>query len=455
MFRTLITVTLFVAVTAGVAPAQNARVDAMAGYDLMDDHTNILANPVFVNDHSNSVQITYDGDVGPVIAVVGLKNMRFGLSYTGDNVLDDDVYAHYLTTVLGAANNLGFINAGNVDPIPNILFGMDLNALKIGARLYYERTSRKNSVQDNQGGNFDETTINERYGTMGFVAGAGLDLNSLMLSVKAGMGVPFLNASYENSITGANPERVTASVNKGIHLEIGGEGRLAMRAADVIVGADLEMTSFKGEWEFTPRVGDVVRHDGFRSTTLSLIDLYGGAEKFIDDQNLLLGVKLSATMVSETDKPNDVTYAERTNTTRDMSYGIRSGLEKTWTELRWLDAVRGRVGLSYETTMAIVRANGSAGPDEYDSRLKHAPDRGGFGLNVGFGIKKNVSQFDVLISPDALLSAIRTVSGQAGGEDFARVTFTMDFGSALSSGGSNWSSGGSSTDKKPSTGSSW
>ncbi|KMQ51439.1 hypothetical protein CHISP_1686 [Chitinispirillum alkaliphilum] len=437
MYRKLIATVMSVAVLAGISNAQNARVDAMGGYSLMEDHARILYNPVYTNNFSNTVQLTYDrgsatdSRVGPLFAIKSFGFLNFGLSYTGDRILGEHVYDHFINDVLGSASNLGNLEVAHIDPIPNILFGMDLNFLQIGARAYYERASLKYYERDQVGTDVTEINLKEKFVNMGIVGGMRLDLHPLVVTAKLGMGVPGLNASYEMQ-TSAGTHRVSASTSQGINLELGGEARISVAQTDLIGGLDMSTTGYSGKWEETPVGGPTTVHDNFNSYSITSTYVYGGAERNLAAHNMLLGAVLYAGMTSTTSEPDEVTYQNTKNTIRELSYGVNAGLEKTWDDLNRLDAIIGRMGLRTRTSMTVDRDKGESGADSYEDRYSSPASRTGFDLSLGLGVRKNMMQFDAVISPFALQNPFKLALGQLPSNDFAKFTMTLDFGATRS-----------------------
>ncbi|MDG5816111.1 hypothetical protein QA601_13540 [Chitinispirillales bacterium ANBcel5] len=426
MGRKLIAVVFSVALFAMSVSAQNARVDAMSGFNQMQDHARIMVNPANMNLFGNSIQTTYDGTAQLIAIKSFTPTLNFGILYDAQLLHDDALYNHFVNNTVTerpmflGSDDFGFDFDGDfdfdgmevendIDPIPQILVGIDLGHLKVGANLYYERAFYKYYI-DNDGDDLEETG---RFRNIGFLAGALLDLNTLIIQPRLGMGFPSVYSSLADDAD-------VFSKESGFHFEVGSEALMPLGATDISAGFDFNRVVFQGKRE--TRTGENSTTTSFENTeVLASVGFFAAMQHTFVDRNMLLGAKLLGNLNTYRNLPEGSDGTDRIN--RNFEYGIRTGLEKTWDDLKRLDAFIARGGLSFIADYDIARSEGS----NVKSRERFPTDRTGFQMDLGLGIKKGVFSMDIHFSPDFILNAPKILSSYDS-DDLFKFTATLDFG---------------------------
>lgn len=417
--------------TASMLFAQNARIDALGSCSIIPDISRVLTKPSEMNLYKDNIQASYGGAVYPVIGIKSIGDMAsIGLDYTQSNVLDNLDPTIY-TTLLGFVNPvIALGNAYNfttVDPIPHLLFGLDFDAVKLGFDLFYERAFYRYDITAETAAP-STTTINAkgRFSHMGFLAGVSLDPDILPLTVTFGLSLPRIVGDYTEDVTGAagtveghikTKSTIAANADAEVTLPLGG--------LDMTAGATFDLLAF-GRME-TQVVDPSVPIDQTDETGDHLssiyISIYDGIQKELAD-NLLLVSQFSGGLLIDKTEPEDVTDIDPIIKDNYLVYSLNSGVEKTWDNLKRLDALQGRAGLSYLGMINIYHEKGDDAGNSVDSRERFPTLRSGFSPSLGLGLNKGIVQLDININPTNLIAPYK-------------ATLTLDFGKSSGSSSSS------------------
>ncbi len=416
---------------AGGLWAQNARVDAMGGVlPVIDDMIDIADNPAYANNYEEALQATISPGVGPLVGVKEASDMMCaGLYYDANRVLDDDVYTYLLNTVLtGGGSSITSPVAADVDPIPHVLLGLDLDAAKFGLDLFWERAFYRSKVEDEAAGVTTTTEMSGTFSHLGFVAGMLLDSDLIPMAATLAFGLPRMSGNF----SGATEQ--DAKTENGLSLDASYEVFPELLYLDWTAGIAAGMLMYQGSFE---SAGTSTKYSAHRVIST---ELYGGFEKQLDPGVLLAtyGYLSFANDLTEPDNITAATYnADGGNNTsiNTVGWGISAGLEKTWDDLKRFDEVQGRCGLTYAAVDTIERNDGAAGGNSYESREKRPTARGGFNATLGGGFGKGMFQFDLQLSPTALVNTFKLINGTSTTNDMVKVTATFDFNKLGGGGG--------------------
>jgi hypothetical protein len=313
----------------------------------------------------------------------------------------------------------------DVDPIPHLLFGMDLNVAKLGFDVYFERafyTAREIEIDD---GAETKASIKGWFMNPGLLA----SLNMEKLRFALGASVPIARHSVVAESDAGTAEE-TAKSHRTVAATASGEFNADAAGLLWTAGLSFNMSMFTGEHETNPITGASVTTE-YPSNLIIAPVVYAGFTKTLDEYGVLLALCGSASYKIDRTKPVDVTVtpAGLISTDDSLLLTANAGLEKTWDELKRLDAIYTRAGLTWLTGIGISRQNGEAANDEYHSRERTPAYHNAIRFPLGIGIRKSIFTLDVQIDPGCLINSFKLVNGQNVGTDFVRATLTADFGS--------------------------
>jgi|GEM_PF-4625906 len=413
-----------VAGSAAMVFAQNARLEGMGSTTIaVDDITDVIGFPAYLLDYPDAIQATYNGAVGPIIGIKQLnKTMSGGVLYDQNRVLDDDAYTFLVDNLVDAlANTEPDLDQDDVDPIPHLLFGLDMGAAKLGVDVFCERAWYTRSVRDKSGATETTTKIKGRFLNPGLLASLHLEA----LRIAAGASVPIAKMYYEQE-TSAGTVKETAQSKGAVAADVAAELDLDLFDLDWTVGVSGDFTTYSGKYELKPVTGSSTTTT-YQRYLLFMPAIYGGLSNMLDEYGVLLAATGRVAYKIDRMKPDNVSYTNRIERDDFVYFYLNTGLEKTWDDLNRLDAIYTRAGITYNASISIDRRDGESGADEYHSRTRGATTRS-VSLPLGLGVAKNVFTLDVQMNPVVLINMFKLVNGQIGGTDFVRATMTVDFG---------------------------
>jgi hypothetical protein len=428
MSRRFTGVACVVLLVAACVCGQNARLDALSGSPMFDDITNVLYSPAYMTLYGDQIEATYDNAAPSTVSpVIGLKSLgdvvSAGVTYDEARVLDNanaGCYAALMTFVQAAGPVVN-----NVDPLPHLVVGMDFDAVKLALDLYMERAYFKGESTVNNGVNETVTTLKGSFTNMGLLLGFALDPETFPLAVAFGIGLPNISAENTVSVDGA-PAAVdnSAEKDKGLFMDGNVEVGLDLLDLDWLIGLDFELLTYKGRW--TDNIAGVATI-GPQQTDMGL-QLYIGAKKSFEGTGLDLAISENTVYTSSKTTP-DVEASGNIITTNTLGFGFIGAAEKTWSELKRLDAIIGRCALTYGIADVINHADGAdpASTAFTEARTRNQTTRTGFGATVGLGVRKGILACDVEVDAAQLLDVISWGTGNAGGNDLVSVTLGLDF----------------------------
>lgn len=417
MGRRVALVLATVTMAAAVAVGQNARMDALNNFFLVDDMSTILVNPADMNDYKDAVQATYDGTtIDPAIGIKGIGDVfSLGLTYNPP--------------------------AQVVDPVPHLLLGMGLDPFGIGLELYYERdlgdTYEKNVTPAAPGGT-QEVTTETSDAIAGAVLGFNLNPDIIDLALIAGFRMPFSSQHTETFVSGVSK---TIDETKAV----GTFGLSANAEVTFDMGIDwttgLEFDAFLyGKSEVHDRDEDLVANtvtDTTYETGSDDLDMiagvYTGLVKDLEDYGILVGGMVRGLWLMTRTTPLDAytlaNYDPGSEWTNSLFLSCQGMVEKEWSSLKRLDAIQGRCGVGYWMLQMFDHEQGDTTgySHEYREKVFLLRNPNGVDFTLGLGITKGILQFDVDVDVDAVVNALKWVNGNSAADDLASATLTLDF----------------------------
>lgn len=408
MFKKLFTIIAVTALFFSVS-AQNARVDAMGGCDIIDDIIGILGNPADMNDFGDQIQVTGSPTAfGPAIGIKSLgRNFNIGAMAnmtpgSGSSVLQGEFYssaeaAHEANLLLPAPVDL----PSSFPTYPHVLFGLNFGNFALGIDAFLEIAKYK-SVDDLGG---DETERSASISNFGAIVSANIELGNLTISPLFGIGAPKATGTNEALATTSDVE-----TEKNLLISVGSELGLEIRDLNIFGGFFYRLEKYRFE------IGGT---DGDENKE-SFIDAYIGM--FTEILNGLL-VVTQYNLGIGLDKAIDA----NDNLTRltDLSHNFRFGFERPISGVWIFDDLVPRAGLRYSIN-DLGRYHTEDENADTTSDINNPNTSTQVQLTTGIGVTKGIAAIDLAVvigSWDGVLTGPSVISG----------TLTLDFGKRGSS----------------------
>lgn len=441
MFKKLFTAIAIISLTFS-ALAQNARIDAMGGCNIVDDITRVLNLPAYMNDFTDQIQGTAaSSSFGPSIGIKSFGNMlNVGIMaipvdyYKYENLYDvinpntgeiitvvDIEEGGSRSTVLRSnfyndAKDafefepvIGDDLPSSFPPIPHLIFGLDFNDLAFGLDFFLELTRHKSVRKTTD----DEITNKQRISNIGAILSANIELENLTISPLVGAGFPRVYGLNEvkgpvNSKTEVESKR-GSFVTGGI--EIGFEGRSLLWTAGGFYTN--ETYQFK-----TTNIGKLDEYSNH------FIDMYIG---FVTEilGNLLLVTQYNFSVLIANQEDNTSGGFDYSNNVTTHTFGV--GLERPIEGFWIFDNIIPRTGMSFQMSDSTMKRENSTGPKD-ETTTRPSAWTTDVVLTVGVGITKGIATLDFHVNYGYWL-------GLVSGPDLFKATLTLDFGKTTSSPG--------------------
>ncbi|MBD3316542.1 MAG: hypothetical protein GF344_12205 [Chitinivibrionales bacterium] len=408
--------------TVATVLAQNARMNALSNSPMLDDMSTILQNPADIFDYPDAVQVSYSGMGTTADPVIGVKSLG-------------DLFAVGVTHT-----DVGMVTT---DPVPHLLFGVNPgDFLALGLELYFEREITDTTVESTIPGMESNTTIRtevkDRKEQFGFTAAAKLMLGEMPLDLGFGMALPVEKYEGTREETGEPTYDTLIRTVEQAQIYGGAEIGIPLMTFDWISGASFERGSWGRErYEISGRdttggvAADTSYTIGTKSRTLS-VGAYTGISTLIEERNILLTGSVTGNLWSNKETPDHIglfNYDPGVTTVNQWTLSFVGALEKTWDNLKRLDRIHGRAGLSYIVSVTYRHEEGDTAAYSHIEEVKAPADRNGVDLTLGLGASKGIATLDLEIAPMRLSNPFKLVNGQASpGQDLAQLTLTLDFG---------------------------
>lgn len=416
MFKKLFTVIAVIALSFSVS-AQNARVDAMGGCDIIDDIIGILGNPADMNDFGDQIQVTGSpGGFGPAIGIKSfgrnfnlgaMANMPIGVN---SSVLRSDFYQDAENEIENNADPLiGAIELPSSFPTyPHLLFGADFDPVSIGLDLFIE-ANRYKDVTEPGADKVESTASISNFGTK---LSANVELGNFVISPLFGIGFPRTKAEIVSEGTNVADTTITFESEEKLFLNFGSELGLEVRGFNFIGGFFYTLESY----QFNDRNTLQDKNKGsFIDAYLGLIAEVLNGMLFVTQYNLGIGI----------DQVTQITTDDHIVKSSDLSHDFRFGFERPISGVWIFDDLVPRAGIQYTIADTNRLKNESDDGDSittenlanYSTQVQ---------LTTGIGITKGIAAVDVAVvigSWDGVLTGPSVISG----------TLTLDFGKKSSS----------------------
>jgi len=421
-------VVLTVVLAVSAVRGQNARLNAMSGFNLFGDVSDILFNPAYMSDYKNVLQGTYDGPtltteggLGPVIGVKSLGDvLSVGFTYNPNPL--------YTTQA-----------------VPHPIIGVGMDKWSLALELAYERDWQNTEEEDTDilnptvtGVTTTENIASYLTATLGF----GLSIDPVALAVAFYAGLPYdKDCTYTETRSAGNPTTSTEATvkNSGV-IDLGGyvEGAFGVGDFDVTAGFTADLSLY-GKSEVTVHNVPAPPTPNFDTTyeigsdnVYSMLTLYGGAVKTFEQAGIKVGAMADIGWMRDKETVLNVdtlNYATTEQWMNSLGLFARLAIEKEWTSLKRLDAIAARTGMAYGIYDIIDHTEGAFNGGNYVYREKFAAVRyqDGFQWDLGMGVKKGILAFDVDISPTAIIDFLKYSTGNYTAQDLASLTLTLDF----------------------------
>lgn len=403
MFKKLFTIIAVIGLFFSVS-AQNARIDALGGCNIVDDITRVLRLPAYVNDFGDQIQVTGSPTAfGPAIGIKSLgRNFNIGAMAnmtpgSGSSVLRGEFYssaeaAHEANLLLPTPVDL----PPSFPTYPHLLFGLNFGSFALGIDAFLEIAKYK-SVDDLDG---DETERSASISDFGAIVSANIELGNLTISPLFGIGAPKATGTNEALATTSDVE-----TDKNLLISVGSELGLEIRDLNIFGGFFYRLEKYR--FEIGGTNGDENKE--------SFIDAYIGM--FTEILNGLLVVtqyNFGLGLDKAIDADDDVTSLT------DLSHNFRFGLERPVSGVWIFDDLVPRAGLQYSIN-DLDREHTEDENAGTTSDINNPNTSTQVQLTTGIGVTKGIAAVDLAVligSWDGVLTGPTVMSG----------TLTLDFG---------------------------
>jgi hypothetical protein len=414
----LITVAVFATGSFAQAYPSNARIDALGGAFIVTDPSGILAYAAQMNNYADNAQVTFNTPIwgvkslGKVVNLGVVLNRPLMLSFPSDS---GSFYGAARANLGAPISATGGNALGNGQNIPHVLFGLNLEAVKLGFDLFYEYSNYKQHIDDNPtAGNHVVTDVSGNIHNVGGIASAILDINGMSLQVKGGIGLPGTRGKREIETTPAGGTSVTvtteSSSESALFGVLGAELGLKVKEFNVTLGGEFVGSHFQMK-----NAAGVVQNNYFYRN----LDLYAGFTTDVGKNGMAV-LMYDFGFNSNGNEPDSLAYTPRKYYTNFIYNVIYAGYEHTWTKAWHFDTFKARAGLNYAIYSQIDHVKGEGTGGEYDSRTKHETVYDQVDPRLGIGITKSVFALDLGVNPTVW-------AGLISGPSVAKVTLSLDF----------------------------
>jgi hypothetical protein len=429
MNRRILAVTCILTLGISAGFAQNARLNSMRGFTLFGDVSDVLYNPAFMTQYTDLIQATYQGTdpnaqgIGPVIGIKSVGDvLALGLTYEP-------------TTTA-------------VEQVPHFLVGIGTDMFSVGADLFFGREI-SSDVQENADTAGTNIIENERTNMrLGGEFGLTLDLDAAALAVAVGLQIPY-EKTYSLTDPLGDPIDETERTTTSLFLDGYAEAVLHMDEIALTIGVTGQMDNYgrpetyhkewraadAAIWDTTYEAGNFVKDIG--------LGFYVGMVKSFEQSGLDFGGQLSGRWLMHKEEPEEMglgNYNPGATSNNLLALGINGAVEKEWSELKRLDAIFARSGLSYGVGFGLNKEEGDTAAWSHTRDVNTASTRvpsNGFGWSIGMGILKGVFAADVDVAPVAIINAFKLANGNSSVQDLVSLTLTLDFKNLKGSGSSS------------------
>lgn len=369
----------------------NARMSALGGTYIMDDMTDLLRYPAYMNSYKNNLQATFNSPIMGVLSVGDM--MSIGVVANKNFVLDNSADGFYTTG--NAFIVRAPLTAMTTQKVPHLLLGFDLEAVSLGFDLFYEYASShyKSELKAPPG---TTTEISSASRNPGVIASAIFGSEDLPIAAKAGVSFPSVAGTSDDGTT-----KTELKSDKGLFFEAGVEATLPVADFALTVGTDLNFESYAFA------VGDA---DPATIYGKSRLAFFAGLEG-----EVLTTAKWGALATVYRSNTKTTTAADTAGSPL-LIFALSGGIENAWTNVWKFDECFARGGLTFSTATPGSSSDNTTTITKTSNQTTYAPVT----PTVGAGVKKGAFQLDITINPTAWSGL---VSGPAVGVVTGTVTF--------------------------------
>ncbi len=387
------------------ASAQNARIDAMGGCDIIDDITGTIGNPADMNDYGDQLQGTADAtDFGAVLGIKGVGDMmNIGFMANQGAVLRGGFYSAAETILEQSILDTNDLLPSSFPVYPHILFGLDLDAVSLGLDMYYKATRYKYSDEDGA----DVVSREAKISHFGFNVSANLGVGDMAISPLFGIGFPKVKGLHEDK---ANDFEAEVTSLAGVRLQIGTELGYNPGKTDIIGGFFFTIESFQFDFDDNTTVTKMNENkDFFMDIYLGLMTKVLNGLFLVSQYNLTIGI----------DKEIQVSNNDWEVKYNRFTHDFRLGLERPVSGVWIFDELIPRGGLTYQIYHGTYKSSNTDEDTLVTSNGANSTSQ--FMVTTGIGLTKGIAAVDVAIS-------IGAWDGVLTGPSVIEGTLTLDFG---------------------------
>jgi len=397
----------------------NARIASLGGTYIVDDMSDLLRYPGYIDAYKNAAQVTF---VSPIIGIAGIGDMVSLGVVANRGLLLTDFYARGLAELSGFTSEPGYnynlyggpFTAGAAGDltrpqnIPHFLLGLNLGAVSLGFDLFMEMSSYSVSVTDRPVAPGVERNVKLRASILNPGAIIGLNLNSdvVTLAFKLGGGFPSIHGKYEE--TGQPDLEVTSE--KNYYVVGGAELGIPLPGAKFKAGAQLHLERYQFS-DQTNTLSDVF--------TYYQIPVFAGFTKDLGN-DMSVSAMYTIALAENIDAPETDGYFAQIGNQVNLFHVISACAEKKWQSVWIFDAVAARAGILYPIANTIIHSNGEDADGSFSSREKLTTTYANVAPTVGLGANRGPFSLDLSINPTAW-------NGLMAGPQVAVCTATFKF----------------------------
>jgi hypothetical protein len=403
-------------VIAGVfslALAQNARIDALGGANIVPDFSRTLYNPAIMHDYKDHAEITFNSG-----AIMGTKSV--GSAFSLGAYMNRGLMLRNFYSGAGAALNFtpytvstgaNIPNLANMQYFPHILWGFDLETIQIGFDTYFEWDRRTYTSLVEVPGNFQEIDESLTIYHPGIIAGFKINMASAQFLLHVGGGMPRASGTIERkNVTPIGTARIETEI--GIFGRAGAELMMQIQNTALTVGLDGRYESFQFSQRAPVSNANKVRTDIV--TDITGTPYLGTTTRF---GNGLLMVLMGRSIVDILQNENDT--GTSTQTEIDIRHTLIGGVEKQFQKPWKFDSLALRGGVSWFASNAWESTEVTTVPVTQTTTTP-ITTLGPAYPYLGCGVSKKFFRMDLLLNPASWNAALV-------GPAVSRVTISLNY----------------------------
>jgi hypothetical protein len=419
MNRTRMSAMLGILAVAGVAFSQNARINSLGNVDIVDDISNIISMPAFMNDYPDAAQATAGAaNNGLLIGVKAVGEViSLGTIVNGGSMIGNDFYTKGIAELAKNGVAAPALAGTGFPPIPHLLFGVKVgDGLKLGIDAFGEYRGSSSASDATAAGVTTTANHKARIYHIGANFNALVALGDLLLIPTFCIGQPGINGEFTVD-NGTAKATNSASSEKGLSTKVGIEADLPLGGLTLKIGG---LWSFARYQFATETAGTTTKGDEF---TNQIFNGYAGVVGKVTDELLVAARYSFSYTIGGTYNVAAVGGTETTILNNSLAHRVGLGLERPISNFLIFDAIVPRAGVDAILGRNISHTKIIPGATPSDETItgSREPNSSSVTPTFGLGINKGRVAIDVFVTLGAW-------AGVVAGPGVVMGSVTIDMG---------------------------